>query len=192
MRQRIRSTAISWTCASTPYVSCPGFFGLPVESGGVGAATITRFKVKAGGRTREYRTKVAEPEPGRILTESDTAQAASPRSRSPRRAPPRSCRSPPPGTAQAGSTACLSVCSRSGCCAPSTQTDSSDSTPTRTNTALHEPATPVGGMWEWPTRYRMAVASVPLAGHEGRRSRREASRLDLSSRVRVEPHRRGA
>ena len=26
----------------------------------------------AGGRTREFRTKVAEPEPGRVLTESDT------------------------------------------------------------------------------------------------------------------------
>jgi polyketide cyclase/dehydrase/lipid transport protein len=38
----------------------------------VGAGTITRFKVSAGGRSREYRMQVAEPEPGRVLTESDT------------------------------------------------------------------------------------------------------------------------
>src|SRR6266566_945461 len=41
------------------------FSDFRVESGGVGAGTITRFKVTAGGRTREFRTKVAEPEPGR-------------------------------------------------------------------------------------------------------------------------------
>jgi uncharacterized protein YndB with AHSA1/START domain len=50
----------------------PAFSDFRVESGGVGAGTITRFKVTAGGRTREFRTKAAEPEPGRVLTESDT------------------------------------------------------------------------------------------------------------------------
>ena len=53
----------------------PAFSDFRVESGGVGAGTITRFKVTAGGRTREYRTKVPEPEPGRILTESDTSSS---------------------------------------------------------------------------------------------------------------------
>jgi hypothetical protein len=48
------------------------FSDFEVESGGVGAGTITRFKLTAGGRTRDYRMEVAEPEPGRILTESDT------------------------------------------------------------------------------------------------------------------------
>jgi hypothetical protein len=42
----------------------------------VGAGTITRFKVTAGGRTREFRMKVAEPEPGRILSEADTGSSA--------------------------------------------------------------------------------------------------------------------
>jgi hypothetical protein len=53
-------------------------FGLPprVESGGVGAGTILRYKLTAGGRTREYWTKIAEPEPGRVLTESDTGSSA--------------------------------------------------------------------------------------------------------------------
>ncbi|HUE25378.1 MAG TPA: SRPBCC family protein [Solirubrobacteraceae bacterium] len=50
----------------------PAFSDFEVESGGVGAGTITRFKITAGGRTREYRMQVAEPEPGRVLTESDT------------------------------------------------------------------------------------------------------------------------
>lgn len=53
----------------------PAFSDFEVESGGVGAGTITRFKVTAGGRTRDYRMQVAEPEPGRVLTESDTGSS---------------------------------------------------------------------------------------------------------------------
>jgi uncharacterized protein YndB with AHSA1/START domain len=49
----------------------PAFSDFTVEAGGVGAGTVTRFKVNAGGRTREYRMQVAEPEPGRVLTETD-------------------------------------------------------------------------------------------------------------------------
>ena len=49
----------------------PAFADFEVESGGVGQGTIVRFKVTAGGRTREYRMEVAEPQPGRVLTESD-------------------------------------------------------------------------------------------------------------------------
>jgi len=54
----------------------PAFSDFRVESGGVGAGTILRYKLTAGGRTREYRTKIAEPEPGRVLTESDTGSGA--------------------------------------------------------------------------------------------------------------------
>jgi len=50
----------------------PAFTDFEVESGGVGAGTVTRFKLNAGGRAREYRMQVAEPDPGRVLTESDT------------------------------------------------------------------------------------------------------------------------
>ena len=53
----------------------PAFSDFQVESGGVGAGTVTRFKLTAGGRTREFRMKVAEPEPGRVLTESDTGSS---------------------------------------------------------------------------------------------------------------------
>ncbi|MGA3353336.1 MAG: SRPBCC family protein [Acidimicrobiales bacterium] len=50
----------------------PAFSDFGIEAGGVGAGTITHFKLTAGGRTREYRMSVAEPEPGRVLAESDT------------------------------------------------------------------------------------------------------------------------
>ena len=49
----------------------PAFSDFQVEEGGVGAGTVTRFAVTAGGRTRTYRMQVTEPEPGRTLVESD-------------------------------------------------------------------------------------------------------------------------
>ena len=51
------------------------FSNFQVEAGGVGAGTITRFRITAGGRSREYRMAVAEPQPGRVLTESDTGSS---------------------------------------------------------------------------------------------------------------------
>jgi Polyketide cyclase / dehydrase and lipid transport len=48
------------------------FSDFEVESGGVGAGTVTRYKVTAGGRTREYHMRIDEPQPGRVLRESDT------------------------------------------------------------------------------------------------------------------------
>jgi hypothetical protein len=59
-----------------PHFLPPAISNFRVESGGVGAGTINRFTMTAGGRTREYHTKVAEPEPGRVLTESDMASSA--------------------------------------------------------------------------------------------------------------------
>ena len=54
----------------------PAISDFKVESGGVGAGTVTRFKMTAGGRSREYRMKIDEPEPGRVLTESDMDSTA--------------------------------------------------------------------------------------------------------------------
>jgi hypothetical protein len=54
----------------------PAFSGFEVESGGVGAGTIIRFNLTAGGRTRQFRSEVAEPQPGRVMTESDTNSSA--------------------------------------------------------------------------------------------------------------------
>ena len=51
------------------------FLDFQVESGGVGAGTVTRFTVEAGGRTRQYHMTVAEPEPGKVLTETDDSSS---------------------------------------------------------------------------------------------------------------------
>jgi hypothetical protein len=59
-----------------PHFLPPQFSDFTVESGGVGAGTIIQYKLTAGGRVRQYRSSVAEPEPGRVLTESDTASSA--------------------------------------------------------------------------------------------------------------------
>lgn len=58
-----------------PHYLPPAFSDFQVESGGVGDGTVTRFKVTAGGRTRDYRMIVSEPEPGRVLAESDTGSS---------------------------------------------------------------------------------------------------------------------
>lgn len=50
----------------------PAFSDLLVEQGGVGAGTIYTFRLTAGGRTRGYRMRVEEPDPGRRMVESDT------------------------------------------------------------------------------------------------------------------------
>jgi uncharacterized protein YndB with AHSA1/START domain len=53
----------------------PAFSDFQVEQGGVGAGTVTRFKITAGGRTRSYRMQVSEPVPGKTLVETDTGSS---------------------------------------------------------------------------------------------------------------------
>ncbi len=48
-----------------------GFSDFQVVEGGTGAGTLHRFKLRAAGRTREYTMRVAEPEPGQVITETD-------------------------------------------------------------------------------------------------------------------------
>jgi hypothetical protein len=47
------------------------FSKLEVEQGGTGAGTIIRTQVKVMGSTSNYHMKVDEPEPGRVITETD-------------------------------------------------------------------------------------------------------------------------
>jgi hypothetical protein len=47
------------------------FRNFVVEQGGRGAGTLTRFDVRAFGRTQSFRHEVLEPEPGRVLVERD-------------------------------------------------------------------------------------------------------------------------
>jgi len=47
------------------------FTGLMVEQGGVGAGTIIRFQMSVFGRKQTFRASITEPEPGRVLVETD-------------------------------------------------------------------------------------------------------------------------
>lgn len=53
----------------------PAFSDFQIEQGGVGAGTVTRFKITAGGRTRSYHMQISEPAPGRTLVETDTGSS---------------------------------------------------------------------------------------------------------------------
>ena len=47
------------------------FSDFETVEGGVGAGTVHRFKLQAGGKVRDYLMRVDEPQPGRVLTETD-------------------------------------------------------------------------------------------------------------------------
>lgn len=47
------------------------FSGLVVEQGGIGAGTVIRFRMSIFGRKQTFRAAVTEPEPGRVLVETD-------------------------------------------------------------------------------------------------------------------------
>lgn len=49
----------------------PPFVSLEVEEGGVGAGTVIRVRLRLLGRETAYRAVITEPEPGRILEESN-------------------------------------------------------------------------------------------------------------------------
>jgi Polyketide cyclase / dehydrase and lipid transport len=51
----------------------PPFVSLDVEGGGIGAGTVIRFRIRVLGSTRTMRASITEPEPGRVLVESDEA-----------------------------------------------------------------------------------------------------------------------
>ena len=53
----------------------PAFSDFQVEQGGVGAGTVTSFKITAGGRTRSYQMHVSEPVPGQTLVEEDAGSS---------------------------------------------------------------------------------------------------------------------
>ena len=52
----------------------PQFSNFQIESGGVGAGTVHSFTMTLGGRSTDYRVRVGEPEPGRVLIESDPSR----------------------------------------------------------------------------------------------------------------------
>ncbi len=54
-----------------PHLLPPAFSEYRVEEGGTGAGTVVSFLLTAGRRLRRYRMCVSEPDPGRVLMETD-------------------------------------------------------------------------------------------------------------------------
>ena len=42
-----------------------------MEQGGYGAGTVIRCSIRVMGRTQTFRASITEPEPGRVLVETD-------------------------------------------------------------------------------------------------------------------------
>ena len=49
----------------------PPFGELIVEQGGTGTGTVIRYTVRVMGRDRPFRAFISEPEPGRVIQETD-------------------------------------------------------------------------------------------------------------------------
>lgn len=49
----------------------PAFVSLTVEQGGIGAGTVIRVQMQLLGQRSTYRATVTEPEPGRVLVETN-------------------------------------------------------------------------------------------------------------------------
>lgn len=47
------------------------FMSFSIEEGGIGAGTVIRFSVKAGGLTQHFHQRIEEPEPGHVLQECE-------------------------------------------------------------------------------------------------------------------------
>ena len=56
-----------------PSILPPAFHDYGVEEGGEGAGTVFHVNVRAGGRTIHYHMRVSEPNPGRVIQETDIA-----------------------------------------------------------------------------------------------------------------------
>ena len=49
----------------------PYFVSLNVEQGGYGAGTVINFQMELMGRVQSFHSTITEPEPGRVLVETD-------------------------------------------------------------------------------------------------------------------------
>jgi len=52
----------------------PHFLSLEVEQGGFGAGTIVNCKVRVFGRVQSFRAAITEPDPGRVLAETNLGE----------------------------------------------------------------------------------------------------------------------
>lgn len=54
----------------------PYFVSMQVEQGGIGSGTVVSWKMKLMGTLREFRAVITEPEPGRVLVETNDGGGA--------------------------------------------------------------------------------------------------------------------
>lgn len=69
-RERIYSLISNYNDGH-PRILPKQFSSLVVEQGGVGAGTVIRFQMSIFGRKQTFRAAITEPEPGRVLVETD-------------------------------------------------------------------------------------------------------------------------
>jgi hypothetical protein len=69
-RERVHSVIANYPDGH-PRVVPKQFTGMVVEHGGIGAGTIIRFQMRIFGRKQTFRAAITEPEPGRMLVETD-------------------------------------------------------------------------------------------------------------------------
>jgi hypothetical protein len=54
----------------------PYFVSLNIEKGGIGAGTVINFQMQLMGRLQTFHSVITEPEPGRVLVETDLTSGA--------------------------------------------------------------------------------------------------------------------
>ena len=69
-RERVYSLIANYNDGH-PRILPKQFTSLVVEKGGVGAGTVIRFQMSVFGRRQTFRAAITEPEPGRVLVETD-------------------------------------------------------------------------------------------------------------------------
>lgn len=59
-----------------PAILASAFYDLVVEQGGVGEGTEISYSMRVAGRSKRVRAVVTEPDPGRIISETDSERGA--------------------------------------------------------------------------------------------------------------------
>ena len=69
--QKVYSIIADYNNGHPQILPKPPFVSLTVEKGGVGAGTVLHVKMKVMGKLQAFKTIVTEPEPGRVLVETN-------------------------------------------------------------------------------------------------------------------------
>jgi hypothetical protein len=69
-RERVYSIIANYNDGH-PRIVPKQFSNIVVEQGGVGAGTVIRYQMRLFGKKQTFRAAVTEPEPGRVLVETD-------------------------------------------------------------------------------------------------------------------------